>query len=147
MTAAATTPEVVCPFCASTDVFHERADYSSSYVICNDCSARGPTSCDDTAAEALASESGDADPGELAARRLWSRRPADTASAERIKALEAGLAKAAGQFEFYVENHAAKASAEGDAKAKVNANFARMCRALLTPKDASPVAGDGGTPA
>lgn len=65
---------VACPFCASTDTFVERADFSSCYVTCNDCGARGPTSCDETDGDVDATENGDCDPGEMAARRLWSRR-------------------------------------------------------------------------
>lgn len=63
-----------CPFCASTDMFVERADFSSCYVTCNDCGARGPTSCDENDADAEASGNGDCEPGELAAKRLWSLR-------------------------------------------------------------------------
>lgn len=63
-----------CPFCASTDAFVERADFSSCYVICNDCGARGPTSCDETSEDADATENGQCEPGELSARRLWEKR-------------------------------------------------------------------------
>lgn len=31
-----------CPHCGSHDVFVERADTSSAYVMCNDCACRGP---------------------------------------------------------------------------------------------------------
>lgn len=66
-----------CAFCGSRDgAFIERADFSSAYVICNDCGARGPTSCDENEADARASEAGGCEPGELAARRLWNRRTA-----------------------------------------------------------------------
>lgn len=64
-----------CPFCASADgAFVERADFSSAYVMCNDCGARGPTSCDETEEDARASEAGECEPGERAAWRLWNTR-------------------------------------------------------------------------
>ena len=63
-----------CPFCNEADAFVERADFSSCYVVCNNCSARGPTSCDETDADANASEEGEAEPGEMPARRLWNTR-------------------------------------------------------------------------
>lgn len=65
-----------CPFCGG-EPFHERADYSSCYIICNDCSARGPVSCDETEADAEASENDTADPGEMAAKRLWNTRASE----------------------------------------------------------------------
>jgi len=37
-----------CPFCGKSDAFVERADYSSCYVFCNECGARGPTSCNES---------------------------------------------------------------------------------------------------
>lgn len=63
-----------CPFCGGSEIFVERVDYSSCYVICNDCSARGPVSCDENDADAEASENDFVDPGELPARRLWNQR-------------------------------------------------------------------------
>lgn len=63
-----------CPFCGGTDGFVERADFSDCYVICNDCGARGPTSCDENDDDAQASESGECEPGERPARRLWNTR-------------------------------------------------------------------------
>jgi len=65
-----------CPFCGSVDTFIERADFSSCYVMCNACGARGPTSCDENDADARATDRGKAEPGERAARRLWNRRAA-----------------------------------------------------------------------
>jgi Lar family restriction alleviation protein len=78
-----------CPFCGGTDAFVERADYSSCYVICNDCSARGPVSCDENEADAEATESGTAEPGEMPARRLWDTRatPQPPIAAEAGEAL------------------------------------------------------------
>ena len=64
----------LCPFCKSADNFVERADFSSCYVTCNDCGARGPVSCDEDDADARATESGKCDPGERAAVRLWNTR-------------------------------------------------------------------------
>jgi hypothetical protein len=63
-----------CDFCGGTDAFVERADLSSCYVVCNDCGARGPTSCDETSADAEASDNGECEPGELPARRFWNTR-------------------------------------------------------------------------
>jgi Lar family restriction alleviation protein len=58
-----------CPHCGSTDVFVERADLSSAYVMCNDCAAHGPigsTEGDDM--EEL--------PGGVEAIAAWNRRSA-----------------------------------------------------------------------
>lgn len=65
-----------CPFCGAADPFVERADFSSCYVVCNNCGAKGPSSCDETDADAAASECDDVEPGELPARRLWENRHA-----------------------------------------------------------------------
>lgn len=71
-----------CPFCGGKDGFVERADFSDCYVICNDCSARGPEMCDMNDADAVASESGKCEPGEMPARRLWNTRaPIDPTTA------------------------------------------------------------------
>ena len=70
-----------CPFCGSTDSFVERTDFSSCHVVCNDCGARGPSSCDENEADADASEAGDCEPGEMPARRLWNRRALPQAQA------------------------------------------------------------------
>lgn len=75
-----------CPFCQSADSFVERADFSSCYVMCNDCGARGPTSCDENEADSDATENGDAEPGELAARRLWNQ-PVTPRAQDRVKRL------------------------------------------------------------
>lgn len=61
------------PFCGSADMFVERADFSSCYVICNACGARGPTRCNEADADVAAEDHG-AEPGEMAARRAWSAR-------------------------------------------------------------------------
>jgi len=55
-----------CPFCGQSDAFVERADFSSSYVFCNSCSAKGPTECQDSDYEET--------PGERAAIRSWNKR-------------------------------------------------------------------------
>jgi len=73
---------VPCPFCKSTDSFVERADFSGCYVICNDCSARGPVSCDETDEDVAATDSGECEPGERAARRLWNTRATTTGEAK-----------------------------------------------------------------
>ena len=83
----------VCPFCGCAEPFVERADYSSCYVICNDCGARGPSSCDENEDDANASENDEVDPGELPARRLWNRRHT-TSLSQRLEAAETCLAKA-----------------------------------------------------
>ncbi|MDX1102075.1 restriction alleviation protein, Lar family [Sinorhizobium medicae] len=55
-----------CPFCGQSDAFVERADFSSSYVFCNNCSAKGPTECQETFYEET--------PGERAAIQSWNKR-------------------------------------------------------------------------
>jgi len=71
-----------CPFCGKADAFVERADFSSAYVTCNHCGARGPTDCQ---------ESDDEDtPGEAAAIAAWNRRdraarPVSDEMVERVK--------------------------------------------------------------
>ena len=63
---AATDEGDACPFCGCADTFVERSDFSSSYVVCNNCSARGPVECQ---------EDDDEDqPGKDAAIRSWSKR-------------------------------------------------------------------------
>lgn len=67
-----------CPFCRENDAFVERADFSSAYVFCNRCSARGPTACQESDNEEI--------PGERSARRMWNMRarrakPQETANA------------------------------------------------------------------
>lgn len=81
-----------CPFCGKSDAFVERADFSSCYVMCNDCSARGPCSCDENEVDADATESGDVDPGELPARRLWNTRRAPHPIANAGEAMREALA-------------------------------------------------------
>ncbi len=58
--------EAACPFCGSLDSFVERSDLSSSYVICNECGAQGPTECQDGDEEET--------PGGDAAKRAWNKR-------------------------------------------------------------------------
>ncbi|MDX0506355.1 hypothetical protein GOC90_27650 [Sinorhizobium medicae] len=55
-----------CPFCRHSNAFVERADFSSCYVFCNDCSANGPSKCQETDNEKT--------PGERAAIRSWNKR-------------------------------------------------------------------------
>lgn len=55
-----------CPFCGKSDLFVEREDFTSSYVMCNDCSARGPAGCQDGDDEET--------PGKDAAGRVWNAR-------------------------------------------------------------------------
>lgn len=65
-----------CPHCGSTDIFVERSDTSSAYVMCNQCGARGP---DDT------QESGDEEtPGGHAAIVAWNRRAPTAEQAEPV---------------------------------------------------------------
>lgn len=56
-----------CPFCGADDAFTERADFSSSYVVCNNCIARGPTECQDSDDED--------EPGQASAITAWNTRP------------------------------------------------------------------------
>jgi hypothetical protein len=62
-----------CPFCGVIAPFVERADSSSCYVVCNDCLARGPTTCNENEADVAAEDAG-MEPGENAARRSWNTR-------------------------------------------------------------------------
>ena len=55
-----------CPLCKASDAFVERADFSSAYVFCNECGAKGPTEYSDDDNEEV--------PGERAARRAWNKR-------------------------------------------------------------------------
>jgi hypothetical protein len=76
-----------CPFCGSADMFVERADFSSCYVVCNDCGARGPTRCNEFDADVEAEDHGAA-PGEMSARRAWSARNPTGSVAELRAAFE-----------------------------------------------------------
>lgn len=55
-----------CPFCGKRDAFVERADFSSAYVFCNACSAKGPSEYQESDYEET--------PGERAAIRAWNKR-------------------------------------------------------------------------
>jgi Lar family restriction alleviation protein len=57
-----------CPFCGESDAFSERADFSSSYIVCNNCLARGPTECQDSDEEE--------EPGRDGAVKAWNARAA-----------------------------------------------------------------------
>lgn len=62
-----------CPFCGSKDVFAERSDFSSCYIVCNNCSTHGPTECQESDEEDT--------PGEHAAKVAWNRRAAQPVDA------------------------------------------------------------------
>jgi hypothetical protein len=68
-----------CPFCALSDSFVERSDFSSAYVMCNACCARGPIALQDDDDEEV--------PGEAGARDAWNRRAAPNPSV-LVEALE-----------------------------------------------------------
>ena len=76
-----------CPFCGVADAFSERSDFSSSYVVCNACSARGPTECQ--------SDDGEDEPGRDAAILSWNRRTPDLAARFEIERLREALSKIA----------------------------------------------------
>lgn len=63
-------PLRACPFCRSRDLYVERGDFSSAYVTCNNCSARGPVACQERDDEET--------PGEASARKAWNRIPPPT---------------------------------------------------------------------
>ncbi|ASP29680.1 hypothetical protein CHH26_05110 [Qipengyuania flava] len=77
-----------CLWCNGSNAFVERADLSSCYVVCNDCGAKGPTSCNENDEDCAAEDAG-MEPGESAARRLWNTRPAPKADGlvEELEAL------------------------------------------------------------
>ncbi len=66
-----------CPFCGTSDSFVERADFSSAYVFCNHCSAKGPTECQESDEEEI--------PGADAAARAWNKRASQQPSKENSK--------------------------------------------------------------
>lgn len=77
-----------CPFCGKADAFVEQSTFASSYVICNDCSARGPDSCQDSDDED--------EPGHAAAIAAWNTRiasspPAASVGVDEIKRLRKAL--------------------------------------------------------
>lgn len=71
-----------CPFCGSSDMFTERADFTSCYVVCNDCGSRGP--------QALQEDDDEEKPGEANAIIEWNKRAYLTA---RASADVAGVVK------------------------------------------------------
>lgn len=68
-----------CPFCGSSDTFVEREDFTSSYVMCNCCGARGPTGGLD--------DPDDETPGADAAKRLWRIRARTATLSGQISAV------------------------------------------------------------
>jgi hypothetical protein len=109
-------PESVepCPFCGGTDAFVERASFSDCYVVCNDCGAKGPPSCDENEADADASESGECEPGEMPARRLWNTRIASTTPTdEAVEASDLAKELLAQSFERSGEQKCAEAVRRG----------------------------------
>ncbi|MFA6180467.1 MAG: Lar family restriction alleviation protein [Candidatus Methylopumilus sp.] len=55
-----------CPFCGTSDSFVEREDFTSAYVQCDHCLARGPVECQESDNEEL--------PGKSAAELSWNTR-------------------------------------------------------------------------
>lgn len=55
-----------CLFCRSVDTFVERSDFTSAYIICNNCGARGPV--------AVRESDDEETPGEASARDSWNAR-------------------------------------------------------------------------
>lgn len=55
-----------CPFCGTSDSFVEREDFTSSYVQCDHCLARGPVECQESDDEEI--------PGKSAAELSWNTR-------------------------------------------------------------------------
>lgn len=70
-----------CPFCGTNDGFHERADFSSDYWVCNNCLARGPLV---EAEDAYSHIDGDA---LMSAKALaaWKTRASDNVVAELVE--------------------------------------------------------------
>lgn len=60
---------IACPFCGSADKFVERGSLCDAQVVCNDCGARGPSSCQDSDDEET--------PGARAAIIAWNKRASD----------------------------------------------------------------------
>jgi hypothetical protein len=114
------TPDA-CPFCGKDDTFVERTDYSSCHVVCNDCGARGPVCCDENDADAAATENNDAEPGEMAARRAWKRRP-------RIAVIESAIR--IGIFTTCIE----RGMSDDAAIAIVKGTMAQLCVAAALAK-------------
>ena len=75
-----------CPHCESGDCYVERADLSSSVVICNSCLSRGPECCPENDKDLKTEEDEGMRSGEMAARRAWNTR---TLPAPVIAALDA----------------------------------------------------------
>lgn len=75
-----------CPFCGGEDAFVEQSTFASSYVICNNCMARGPDSTQDSDDED--------EPGRDAAITAWNTRLSHSAEKQAlIEALEKIAAK------------------------------------------------------
>lgn len=69
-----------CPFCGDAEPFVERADFSSAFVQCNNCIARGPTCCQESDEEET--------PGEMAAIKEWNTRAPDPLIAKQQRMIE-----------------------------------------------------------
>lgn len=65
-----------CPFCGARDAFVERADFSSAYVFCNNCSGQGPTEYRERDDEET--------PGERAAIHAWNKRKRASKNKEAV---------------------------------------------------------------
>lgn len=64
-----------------------------------------------------------------AARTMGALAAERDALRERLRLAEAALSRAAGQFDFYEQQHRAKGTEDGARKAEVNREMAAMCRA------------------
>jgi Lar family restriction alleviation protein len=82
-----------CPFCGKSDLFVEREDFTSSYVMCNDCSARGPAGCQDGDDEET--------PGKDAAERIWNNRAPQPFGAARSTPRDSVIEECARTAEVY----------------------------------------------
>lgn len=57
---------LACPFCGGNDLFVEREDFTSAFIFCNGCSARGPIECQESDDEET--------PGWANACKIWNTR-------------------------------------------------------------------------
>lgn len=63
-----------CPFCGESDLYVERQDLATTVVVCNSCGAFGPGGEPADDLDLRVEEELDLNPGEMEARRRWSRR-------------------------------------------------------------------------